>query len=270
MQELYSKKTGLYYKINGFLPQRPTFVFVHGLTGSSSAWIPYEQEFEKKYNILSFDLRGHGKSFKPEKYEDYAIEKFSDDLFGLLQELSVKDFLLISHSFGTLVALEFLSAHPGLASGAVFLSPSFSFHQKGITKFVKPIAELAAHCAAYFIYSGRPKGHLDYRKYFNTGDWNARRIIADLRATTLRVYFFSMRQSYEFDKEAFLEKIDIPSLMVHGAKDTIFPKENSLIMSRKIKNSQLIILPRANHILVLNNFKEISQAIENFAAKNNL
>lgn len=62
MQEyIYSPKK-IFYKKNEFKPGRPALVFVHGLSDSSSAWLPYEKKFEAQSNILTFDLRGHGYS----------------------------------------------------------------------------------------------------------------------------------------------------------------------------------------------------------------
>jgi pimeloyl-ACP methyl ester carboxylesterase len=55
---------------------------------------------------------------------------------------------------------------------------------------------------------------------------------------------------------------------VHGKKDSIFPVENSILMAEKIKNSKLVLLEKADHIVVLNNFIEVSDAIEEFAEEN--
>src|SRR5690348_17054682 len=107
MNESFSPR-GIYYRTNEF-KDRPTLIFVHGLTGSSSAWFPYEREFEEDYNLLTFDLRGHGRSEKPKHYRDYAISEFVADLEDLIDRLAIKEFNLISHSFGTVIALPFLA-----------------------------------------------------------------------------------------------------------------------------------------------------------------
>jgi len=52
MKESYFSKNNIYYRINEFQPGRPTLVFIHGLSGSSSAWLEYEKKFEK--NIIFF------------------------------------------------------------------------------------------------------------------------------------------------------------------------------------------------------------------------
>ena len=90
MNEFFLEKRGISYRRNEFKPQRSTLFFVHGASGSSSAWLAYERAFEKDYNVLSLDLRGHGKSVRLIKYEDYAISKFSEDLYELLEHCGVK------------------------------------------------------------------------------------------------------------------------------------------------------------------------------------
>jgi len=112
--------------------------------------------------------------------------------------------------------------------------------------------------------SSKIGGHIDYSKYKNTGDWNIRRMSADIRNTGLRVFLYCLKQSYEFDRKGFLGSINIPVLIIHGKKDTIFPVKNSIIMAERINDFRLILLENADHIIVLNNFPEVSKAIENF------
>ena len=94
----------IYYRTNEFKPDRLTLVFSHGVSGSSSAWIPYEKIFENKYNILFYDIRGHGKSKKYPNYSDYEIKNFAEDLHDLITHLKIKKFILISNSFAGLIA----------------------------------------------------------------------------------------------------------------------------------------------------------------------
>lgn len=250
--------------MNEFKPERPTLVFVHGLSGSSSAWAPYEKKFENNCNILTFDLRGHGKSAKPKNLSDYEIKKFADDLYELVSFLHWENFILISHSFGVLVALEFLTEHQALVKAAVFLSPGFAPGKRLIERAAKPFIGGACFLLPFLPFSGKGRGHVDYSHYKNTGDWNIRRMIADIGMTSLRVYLFASKKSYEFNRADLLDKITIPVLIMHGKKDTIFPCQNSLIMSEKIKKSKLILLDNTDHIVVLNNFKEVSEAMEKF------
>lgn len=263
MTEHYFQGKGIYYRTNDFRDTRTTLLFVHGLSGSSSAWLKYEQLFEARYNVVTFDLRGHGKSAKPGRYEDYAMANFADDLEALVEHLGLRDFVLVSHSFGTLIALEYLSKHQDLVEKIVFLSPDFAVKKRLVSQLIRPLL-LVTGLLQLLPFTGRPGRHVDYSKYSGSGDWNVPRMIADVGNTTMRVYLYCTRQTYVPDWQDFLPKITKPTLIMHGQQDSIFPVRNSLIMDKEIKDTKLIILPKADHILVLNNFAEVSQAIAEF------
>lgn len=263
MKEYFLEKEGISYSTNGFKKNRKTLVFIHGLSGSSAAWKAYAHFFEQEYNIVLYDIRGHGKSVKPKKYSAYRIRHFAEDLENLLTRLDIHSFILISHSFGTLIALEYLSHHQKKVTAAVFLSPNFSVAKRRLVRFFKP-ALYAGRILGVLPFSGKPRGHVDYSKYENTGDWNLRRMVADIRMTSLRVYLYCSLQSSSFTKEDFLQHIRIPVLLVHGKKDTIFPIEQSRVMSQQIKDAQLLVLDQADHILVLNHASALCDAIRQF------
>lgn len=265
MQEHFFDQRGLYYRMNAFQLDRPTLVFVHGLTGSSSAWIPYEEKFQAQYNLLTFDLRGHGKSTKHKGYTEYTIEKFCDDLHALLAHLNIHQFILISHSFGTLVALQYLQKYGQIPQACLFFSPNYSAKKKALAGAVNALLFFAP--ALSHLPLGKKTGkHIDYNLYRHTGDWNLRRMRADILNTSFRVYAYCIRQAFTFSCEQFLSSIHIPTLIVHGRKDSIFPVENARAMSRMIPYAQLQIMEHDNHILVLNDLSGSIQAIEKFVA----
>ena len=74
----------IYYRTNDWKSDRTTIVFVHGVCGSSSAFWEFEKKLGEKYNILAYDLRGHGLSKRYREYSDYKIENFSKDLLELV------------------------------------------------------------------------------------------------------------------------------------------------------------------------------------------
>lgn len=264
MNEQFFEERGIYYRSNKFRPDISTLVFIHGLSGSSSAWKMYEKYFDNKYNLLSLDLRGHGKSFKSKKFEDYSIHNLSEDVRDLLRYLKINKVVLISHSFGALIALDFLSRYEDVVEKAVFLSPNYFVNKRALARLSKPFFMILSGIIGIFPFSRKSGYHVDYDNYQNTGDWNLRRMFADISNTGLRVYLYCTLQSYIPNYEDLVETIQVPVLLVHGEKDTIFPASNSIEMNNKIKDSKLIVLPMADHIVVLNNFVEVSQAIERF------
>ena len=263
MKEYFFEPIGIYYKTNEFSPDRKTIVFIHGLSGSSSAWADYEKKFKEKYNVLTLDIRGHGKSKKFPYYSDYEIKHFANDVDELISYLNISKFILISHSFGTLVAVEYIKLYREKVSVNILLSPIIDLNKDFSAKILRPLLALSK-IFDFFPFHPKPGHHVDYSQYLNTTDWNFKRCYADVSNTTLRVYFHCLRRSLKREQEYFLEKINVPTLIVHGEKDTMAPVKNSIALSKKIKNSKLILIPGTDHIVVLNNFKEISKIIEDF------
>ena len=253
----------IYYRTNDFKPDRLTLVFTHGASGSSSAWLPYEKIFENKYNILTYDIRGHGMSKKYPTYEDYEVENFANDLHDLVTHLNIAKFILISNSFAGLVHLEYLKLYSDTVLGNIFTSPGVYLDEGPLAKIALPILKLGK------IFPFHPKhlGHVDYKKHINSTDWDIKRNLADMRNTTLRVHFHVLRQTFA-SREYELEKINVPTLIIHGEKDSMVPLKNSIRMHKKIKNSEFISIPNVDHNTVHNAVGPMSKAIESFIEKN--
>ncbi len=266
MEEFIFKDRKIYYRKNKFDPNKQTIVFIHGVSGSSSAWVLYEDKFRHDYNILSFDLRGHGKSHRYKKYKDYKIDEFAEDLHQLIKFLNIEKFIMISHSYGTFVALEFISKHEEYVEASILLSPNYNVNLMPTSKPFKAFLKIATKLKIP-ISNKKIRKHIDYSKYINTSDFDIKRTIADLDNTGLQVYFMCTKQSFLLNYEKLLNKIKIPVLIISGEKDTIFPVKYAKEINKKIKNSELVIIKNTNHILVLNNFNEVSELIGKFVTK---
>lgn len=264
MKEFLFTPKGIYYRTNTFQEGHPTIVLMHGLSGHSSAWLPYEGFLEKDYNILTFDLRGHGKSLKYASYDEYKISLFAEDLFDLLRSLHIEKFTLITHSFGCLIALEFAQEHQEMLEKLILLSPSFSV-DRPIARIVKPFLT-AARIFEFFPFRPSSGYHFDYSLHQNAHDWNIPMTFDDVRNTGLRGYLFSSRQAFEVDYIDLLGDIKVPSLLIHGKKDSIFPIKNTLIMKERMLNAEMVTLEDGDHIIVVNTsyFSRILKAIKDF------
>jgi len=238
-------------------------VFVHGVSGSSSAWIKYEEKFAKEYNILTYDLRGHGKSFRYKEYDDYEINKFTEDLKFLIDFLQIKDFTLIGHSYGVFIVLDFVSKYENFVKKIVLLSPHFNVMKMKTGRISKFFIDFISKIK-FPISNKKDRKHLGYEKYLNTGDFNIKRTFADVSNTSLQVYLMCIKHSYLWNYENILSSIKIPVLIVGGEKDKIFPNEYAQIMAQKIPNAKIVTIKNTDHIIVLNNFKEVSTAIDDF------
>lgn len=97
------------YKIYGPSEGRK-WVFLHGLMGFLNNWRTIIGHLEATECCLTFDQRGHGRSFKPDR--GYAPEDYADDLKIILDELKWDQVVLVGHSMGGKNALNFASRFP--------------------------------------------------------------------------------------------------------------------------------------------------------------
>jgi pimeloyl-ACP methyl ester carboxylesterase len=89
----------------------PDLVFVHGLAASRAFWfLHYAVPLSSQFRITLFDLRGHGYSSMPAS--GYEAVRAAEDITGLLDHLGISTCVLIGHSYGGGVALEFAGRHP--------------------------------------------------------------------------------------------------------------------------------------------------------------
>lgn len=96
----------LYYKKFENSEDKDWVVFVHGAGGSSSIWFNQIRDFEKHFNVLMVDLRGHGKSKDLlQKYyeENYSFEFISKDVLNVLDHLGIQKAHFIGVSLGTII-----------------------------------------------------------------------------------------------------------------------------------------------------------------------
>lgn len=265
MHEHYFGERGICYRVNDFQPDRQTIVWIHGLSGSASAWFPYEKLFGDKYNLLTFDLRGHGRSARPCRYEDYALLTCAEDLHELLAYLRIETCIMASHSLGALVALEYVSAHKEKVSAMIFLSPSSFLKQTKWFPFVRVTDRVLIALLRLFPFRTSMRGRVDYSILFTyTSDWDPRRIFRDVYITTLHSYFYCLAQSYTKDYDDVWKYISVPTLIIHGTKDTYIPVQHSMRLAKEIRGSKLVLLESANHIIVINNIPEVAEHIKSF------
>jgi pimeloyl-ACP methyl ester carboxylesterase len=109
---------------------------------------------------------------------------------------------------------------------------------------------------------------VDYSKHIGSTDWNISRNWADMHNTGLRAHFYTLEQSFRPDQEYELEKINVPTLIIHGEKDSQVPIQNAIAMSKKIKNCEFVGIPNFDHGIHHNAVPQMSAAIENFIEKN--
>lgn len=99
-----------------------TLVFLHYFGGSALEWQSVMAQLADQYRCVAVDLRGHGDSAAPET--GYSVADMADDIQGLIQEMAIRNFVLIGHSMSGKVVLELASRQPAGLQRLLLLSPS--------------------------------------------------------------------------------------------------------------------------------------------------
>lgn len=117
----YAKRDGLslYYQQAG--SGGPPMVFVHGWCCDHTFFHPQFDHFQASHEVTTLDLRGHGRSDRPE--DGYDHPTLADDVAWLCREVGIAKPVLVGHSWGGLIAIELAARYPSLPSAVVAVDP---------------------------------------------------------------------------------------------------------------------------------------------------
>lgn len=110
--------TGTAYELMGD-HGKPALVFIHGLGLTMNTWDAYLQPFAQDYQLLRYDLIGHGQSAVS---KTISLTSLSEQLADLLDELNIEQATLIGFSLGGMINRRFAIDHPLRVSALVILN----------------------------------------------------------------------------------------------------------------------------------------------------
>src|SRR4026207_1091983 len=113
----------IFYEAHG--TGRP-FVFFSETACDGEIWKLFQvPEFSKDHMVIVHDYRGTGRSSKPSI--DYSTRMFCDDAVAVLDDLKVKDAVVLGHSMGGRVAQLLALEHPERVKKLILASTGASF-----------------------------------------------------------------------------------------------------------------------------------------------
>src|SRR5690242_21429013 len=119
MPHLRVRDVELYYEVSG---QGDPIVFIHGLGSSTYDWEHQIAYFAKHYQVVVFDVRGHGRSAKPRG--PYSIPLFAADAAEVINTLDIAPAHIVGLSMGGMIAFQLAVNAPACVRSLVIVNSS--------------------------------------------------------------------------------------------------------------------------------------------------
>ena len=235
-------------------------LFVHGWGADRSTWETQMQTLDLDIPMAAVDLIGHGKSDCPEM--EYTVDKLSDSVRAVADDLGAKRVILVGHSNGVPVCRDFLHRFPAITRAMVivdgplknvvpgemaramvsrFESPEYRKSIEQLRQFQKPNGELTA-------------AHID--------------LITDaMLATPQRILLSTYRAQLQpgFWKA---EKIDVPVLAVYSQNPhwAMWDEDYERFLRSNVKQLELHYL-QGSHLVHIEKASEFNRLLSDFVER---
>jgi 3-oxoadipate enol-lactonase len=259
MSKLRINAIDLHYEIQG---AGHPIVLIHGLGSSARDWEFQVPEFCKNYQVVTFDLRGHGLSDKPPG--PYSIPLFASDTAGLLKALKLEPAHIVGISLGGGVALQLAIDAPALAKTLVVVNSGPAIVGTGD----EGQKEIDARIALVEKMGMRGMGQALAARLFPKPEH------ASLAATFVdrwaendpRAYVDALQSMVGWNVTDRLGSIRCPTLVVSADQD-YSPVALKQAYVKLMPDAELVVIADAHHAVPLEQPQAFNAALEKFLAK---
>jgi pimeloyl-ACP methyl ester carboxylesterase len=209
-------------------------VFLHGFGENASIWEDFIKRINPEHNIYCPDYS--------EKKDCFSIPEYAEWLKGLLQKKGIQNFVIIGHSMGGYIALEFCHKYPKMIKGlGLFHSSAAADSEEKKENRDKTIQFLIKHDTNLFIKHFYPNM---FSEVFNKN--NAELIDKNIEqfskitneALLAATLAMKSRQSHVENLLSF----DFPIFQILGTLDTFVNYQDALQQTLKMKSPNVLLL----------------------------
>ena len=230
-------------------PGGPAVVLIHGYTDNARDWVPMLPYLAKRYRLVLVDIRGHGRSSKPECC--YTRFDFAYDIKLLLDSLGVRKADIIGHSLGSIIGQTFAEFWPERTAHLVLIAST------GGSPPDKPKKPRQFDFAAEI---RKLKEPIEADSPFMIAWWDSptpvdpdfiRRQRKDAAGIPLRVWLAVLDQGLPgnpyVDLQGTLPRLKAPALLIWGSKDPIMEEDMRQSLRDALPGAQVKIFEGLGH-----------------------
>jgi pimeloyl-ACP methyl ester carboxylesterase len=243
-------------------------------------WRHQITSFSKHYKVITFDYRGHHQTAIPESRDNLTLDALAQDIKCLAEHLGLEKASFFSHSFGAQVVIRTYDMFPELFSNLVFIN-GFTTNpiknmfggnsaQTAYTLFKQYYNKLPETMS--YIWKAAVNNPVAMQLSALAGGFNLNltsfkdiEVYArGVAAMDLDVFIRYFDQMMNYDGLPVLDRIEIPTLVIAGEKDSVTPKKFQDILHKRIKGSQYLLVPYGSHCTQLDLPELVNLRIEKF------
>jgi len=242
--------SGLFYTVQG---EGTALLFVHPPLLTSANFTNQVAELSQKFKVITFDIRGHGRS--PYSLQPITYQLIAEDMKQLLDHLGIEKAFLCGYSAGGSIVLEFLLTHANRALGGIIVSGMSEVRDSNNVKRIS-MARMLTKIGAV------PLLGLSV----SWSNSNTLQIFKNIYRESLKGNSRNIEQYYQYSLEYNctnqLKTIDKPILLIFGEKDKNF-HPYAVLLHKKLPNNELKFL-HGKHQIPTKAAVELNQLIQKF------
>ena len=246
----------VYYEITG---SGEPLILVHGLGSSTRDWEQQVEFFSKRYQVITYDLRGHGKTDKPKG--PYTIKLFAADAAALISAIGIGAAHIGGISLGGMITFQLAVDEPQLFKSAIITNCLANT----VARTFRMRYELAKR---KFIFKTMPFGKMgeiigktilpkpeqeEQRKIF----------LSRFVENDSKAYYESFLSVFDWSVADKLANIKCPVLVISSEFDNT-PVAAKEIFVRMMPNARLAVIKDAHHGVTIEYPDKFNEVVINF------
>jgi 3-oxoadipate enol-lactonase len=242
--------------------KKQPIIFIHGFPFDYKMWCNHMEALSENYYCIAYDVRGLGESYVGDG--QYTMEFFVDDLYSIMHEMSLKNPIVCGMSMGGYIALRAVERDQSRFKALILMdTKSQADNDEGKIKRAAAINEINTNGLNNFL-----EGFITNCFSSATIKNNPEKFECVLerakKQDPLGVKGCLLAMISRTDTTAYLEKIEIPTLLMVGEKDTLTPPQVMKDMAAQIDESEFAPIPHAGHMAPVENPGVVNNIIASF------
>jgi 3-oxoadipate enol-lactonase len=250
-----------YYEDTG---EGEPLLLIHGLGSSARNWEWQVNYLAEQYRVITYDLRGHGRSSKPTG--PYSIRGFAEDAAALLTGLKAAPAHVAGISMGGMIAFELVVYYPDLLKSLVIVNSVPDMRVTSPREYLEMWPRFLILKALGVHRMGMALGK---RLFPKPEQEEKRRVFVERWSQNdKRAYEESLRAILGWSVEGHLGEIRCPVLVITAEKD-YWPLDVKQSYVKKMPDARLAVIADARHAVAVEKPDEFNQILDEFLASQN-